>query len=59
MIYCFAIGAVIGIIVLVVEALRHQWALWSKEGVTAMIIYPVVCGWILCFIWKVIQWPFL
>lgn len=59
MIYCFAIGAVIGIIVLVIEALRHQWALWSKEGVTAMIIYPVVCGWALCFTWKIIQWPFL
>ena len=59
MIYCFAIGAVIGIIVLVIEALRHQWALWSKEGVGAMIVYPVVCGWSLCFTWKVIQWPFL
>ena len=59
MIYCFVIGAVIGIIVLVIEALRHQWALWSKEGVAAMIIYPVVCGWTLCFLWKIVQWTFL
>ena len=59
MIYCFVIGAVIGIIVLVIEALRHQWALWSTEGITAMIIYPVVFGWTLCFLWKIVQWPFL
>ena len=54
----FVVGAVLGFILLIIEAIRNQWSLVSVEGLLSLVIYPAVVGWLACFAWKVIQWPF-
>lgn len=55
----FIIGAVFGIIVLIVELIRKKISLMSWETPFALLFYGALGGWFVAFTWKLIQWPFI
>ena len=58
MITLFVVGASLGLILLIIEASSKQVSLFSLEGLLFILLYPALIGWMVCFTWKVIQWPF-
>ena len=58
MITLFVVGASLGFILLIIETINKQASLFSLEGLLAIFLYPALIGWMACFTWKVIQWPF-
>lgn len=55
----FIIGAVVGIIMLIVELIRKKISIMNWEAPFALLFYGAFGGWFTAFVWKFIQWPFI